>query len=56
VERENDYALIISLDSVNFSVFVEAGTPIQFPDSSTLSHIYLSACGFPDTDDTTQAP
>jgi hypothetical protein len=50
VERENDYALIISLDSVNSSAFVEAYTPIQSPDSSTLSHIYLSACDFPDTE------
>jgi hypothetical protein len=48
VERENDYALIISLDSVDSSVFVEAYTPIQSPDSSTLSCIYLSACDFPD--------
>jgi hypothetical protein len=50
VERENDYALIISLDSVNSSVFVEAYTPIQSPDSSTLSCIYLSTCDFPDTE------
>jgi hypothetical protein len=49
VERGNDYALIISLDSVNSSVFVEAYTPILSPDPSTLSHIYLSACDFPDT-------
>jgi hypothetical protein len=53
VERENDYALIISLDSVNSSVFVEAYTPIQSPDSSTLSCIYLSACDFPDTESST---
>jgi hypothetical protein len=46
VERENDYALIISLDSVHSLAFVEAYTPIQSPDSSTLSHIYLSACDF----------
>jgi hypothetical protein len=52
-ERENDYALIISLDSVNSLVFVEAYTPIQSPDSSTLSHIYLSACDFPDTKSST---
>jgi hypothetical protein len=31
-------------------VFVEAYTPIQSPDLSTLSHIYLSACDFPDTE------
>jgi hypothetical protein len=49
VERENDYALIISLDSVNSSAFVEAYTPIPSPDSSTLSRIYLSACDSPDT-------
>jgi hypothetical protein len=49
VERENDYALIISLDSVNSSVFVEAYTPIPSPDLSTLSRIYLSACDIPDT-------
>jgi hypothetical protein len=49
VERENDYALIISLDSVNSSAFVEAYTPIPSPDPSTLSHIHLSACDFPDT-------
>jgi hypothetical protein len=49
VERENDYALVISLDSVNSSAFVEAYTPIPSPDSSTLSRIYLSACDFPDT-------
>jgi hypothetical protein len=34
VERENDYALIISLDSVNSLVFVEAYTPI--PSSARL--------------------
>jgi hypothetical protein len=50
VERENDYVLIISLDSVNFSVFVEAYTPIQSQYSSTLSCIYLSACDLPDTE------
>jgi hypothetical protein len=49
VERENDYALIISLDSVNSSAFVGAYTPILSSDSSTLSRIYLSACDFPDT-------
>jgi hypothetical protein len=53
VERENDYALIISLDSVNSSVFVEAYTPIPSPDSSTLSHIYLSTCDSPDTKSST---
>jgi hypothetical protein len=49
VERENDYVLIISLDSVNSSAFVEAYTPILSSDSSTLSRIYLSACDSPDT-------
>jgi hypothetical protein len=49
VERENDYALIISLNSINSLAFVEAYTPIPSPDSSTLSRIYLSACDFPDT-------
>jgi hypothetical protein len=49
VERENHYVLIISLDSVNSSVFVEPYTPIPSPDSSTLSRIYLSACDLPDT-------
>jgi hypothetical protein len=49
VERANDYALIISLDSVNSSTFVEAYTPILSSDSSTLSRIYLSTCDFPDT-------
>jgi hypothetical protein len=49
VERENDYVLIISLDSVNSSAFVEAYTPIPSSDSSTLSCIYLSACDSPDT-------
>jgi hypothetical protein len=39
VERENDYVLIISLDSVNSSAFVEAYTPILSSDSSTLSRI-----------------
>jgi hypothetical protein len=53
VERENDYALIISLDSVNSSAFVEAYTPIQSPDSSTLLRIYLSTCDFPDTESST---
>jgi hypothetical protein len=32
-ERENDYTLIISLDSVNSLAFVEAYTPVQSPDS-----------------------
>jgi hypothetical protein len=49
VERENDYALIISLDSVNSSAFVEAYTPIPSSDSSTLACIYLSTCDLPDT-------
>jgi hypothetical protein len=49
VEREDDYALIISLDSVNSSAFVEAYTPIPSPDSSTIPHIYLSTCDLPDT-------
>jgi hypothetical protein len=49
VEKENDYALIISLDSVNSLAFVEAYTPIPSSDSSTLSHIYLSTCDYPDT-------
>jgi hypothetical protein len=49
VERENDYVLIISLDSVNSSAFVEAYTPIPSSDPSTPSRIYLSACDFPDT-------
>jgi hypothetical protein len=53
VERENDYALIISLNSMNSSAFVEAYTPIPSPDSSTLSHIYLSTCDFPDTPSST---
>jgi hypothetical protein len=53
VERENDYALIISLNSVNSSAFVEAYTPILSSDSTTLSRIYLSACDFPDTPSST---
>jgi hypothetical protein len=53
VERENDYALIISLDSVNSLVSVEAYTLIHSPDPSTLSRIYLSACDFPDTESST---
>jgi hypothetical protein len=53
VERENDYALVISLDSVNSSAFVEAYTPIPSSDSSTLSRIYLSACDYPDTPSST---
>jgi hypothetical protein len=53
VERENDYALVISLDSVNSSAFVEAYTPIPSSDSSTLSRIHLSACDFPDTPSST---
>jgi hypothetical protein len=53
VERKNDYVLIISLDSVNSSAFVEAYTPIPSTDSSTLSCIYLSACDFPDTESLT---
>jgi hypothetical protein len=53
VERENDYALIISLDSVNSLVFVEAYTPIPSSDSSTLPRIYLSTCDLPDTKSST---
>jgi hypothetical protein len=53
VERKNDYALIISLDSVNSLAFVEAYTPIPSSDSSTLSRIYLSACDYPDTPSST---
>jgi hypothetical protein len=53
VERENDYALVISLDSVNSSAFVEAYTPIPSSDSSSLSHIYLSTCDYPDTPSST---
>jgi hypothetical protein len=53
VQRENDYALIISLNSVNSLAFVEAYTPILSLDSSTLSRIYLSACDSPDTKSST---
>jgi hypothetical protein len=53
VERGNDYALIISLDSVNSLAFVGAYTPILSLDSSTLSRIYLSTCDFPDTPSST---
>jgi hypothetical protein len=53
VERENDYALVISLDSVNSLAFVEAYTPILSSDLSTLSCIYLSACDYPDTPSST---
>jgi hypothetical protein len=53
VERKNDYALIISLDSVNSLVFVEAYTPILSLDSSTLSRIYLLTYDFPDTQSST---
>jgi hypothetical protein len=53
VERENDYVLIISLDSVDSSAFVEAYTPILSSDSSTLSRIYLSTCNFLDTPSST---
>jgi hypothetical protein len=53
VERENDYTLIISLDSVNSSVFVEAYTSIPSPDPSTLSCISLSTYDFPDTESST---
>jgi hypothetical protein len=53
VERENDYVLVISLDSVNSSAFVEAYTPIPSSDLSTLSRIYLSACHYPDTPSST---
>jgi hypothetical protein len=49
VERENDYVLVISFDSVNSLAFVEAYTAIPSSDSSTLSRIYLSACDFLDT-------
>jgi hypothetical protein len=41
-DRDNDYVLIISLDSSNSSSSIEAYTPISSPDSSTLSRIYLS--------------
>jgi hypothetical protein len=53
VERNDDYALIISLDFVDSSVFVEAYTAIPSTHLSTLSHIYLSACDFPDTESST---
>jgi hypothetical protein len=53
VERENDYTLIISLDSVNSSAFVEDYTLIPSSDSSTLSRIYLSTCDLPDTKSST---
>jgi hypothetical protein len=53
VERENDYALIISPDSFNSSAFVEAYTPIPSSDLFTLSRIYLSACDYPDTPSST---
>jgi hypothetical protein len=53
VERENDYALIISLDYVNSLAFVQAYTTIPSSDSSTLSHIYLSTCDLPDTKSST---
>jgi hypothetical protein len=46
-DRENDYALIISFDSVNSSAVIESYTPLSSLDSSTLSCAYLSACDGP---------
>jgi hypothetical protein len=43
-DRDDDYALIISLNSSNSSSGIEAYTPISSLNSSTLSRIYLSAC------------
>jgi hypothetical protein len=51
--RENDYALIISLHSVNSLAFVEFYIPIPSPNPSTLSCIYLSTCDFPETESLT---
>jgi hypothetical protein len=46
-DKENDYALIISFDSVNSSAVIESYTLISSLDSSTLSCAYLSACDYP---------
>jgi hypothetical protein len=43
-DRDDDYTLIISLDSSNSSSSIEAYTPISSLNSSSLSQIYLSAC------------
>jgi hypothetical protein len=43
-DRDDDYALIISLNSSNSLLSIEAYTPISSLNSSTLSWIYLSAC------------
>jgi hypothetical protein len=40
VERENDYALIISLDSVNSLAFVEAYT-LYYPQTPPLSLVFI---------------
>jgi hypothetical protein len=47
IDIENDYALIISFDSVNSSAVIESYTPLSSLDSSTLSCAYLSACDHP---------
>jgi hypothetical protein len=44
IDRKDDYALIIPLDSVNASSFIEAHAPISSLKPSILSQIYLSAC------------
>jgi hypothetical protein len=43
-DRDDDYVLIISLNSSNSSSSIEAYTPISSLNSSTLSQVYLSAC------------
>jgi hypothetical protein len=43
-DRNDDYVLIIYLDSSNSSSSIEAYTPISSLNSSTLSSIYLSTC------------
>jgi hypothetical protein len=47
IDRKNDYALIISFDSVNSSAVIESYTPLSSLHSSTLSCAYLSACDRP---------
>jgi hypothetical protein len=44
IDREDDYAPIISLNLVNSSSIIEAYIPISSLKPSTLSQIYLSAC------------
>src|ERR1700677_4545010 len=48
IDHNDNVAIIFSFNSVNYSLYFEAYTPVLSFSPSVLSRIYLSTCDFPD--------